>query len=271
MCAHVKSAVLTVLGLLATVAVAQTKPVVVFMTTGGTLAMNIDPVKRAPMPAISGEDLLAIVPEVSKYATVKVKNVSHVPFDYMDPARWTVLAREVNIALARPEVGGVIISPSAVGTFSLQAPVIPTADLSITKAADAKSVTAGSEVTYTVVVTNNGPATATGVTLSDPLPTNTTFQSFTAPTGWACTTPPIGRGGTVSCSSQSLAASLSSTFTYTIATTAAAVPMISNVASVRANEPDPNMANNSSATVTTKVNPSVATTYTIIDLGTPRR
>jgi uncharacterized repeat protein (TIGR01451 family) len=237
--AGMRSAVPTVLCLLATVAVAQIKPVAVFIASGGTLAMEIDPVKRAPVPAISGD---------------------------MDPARWTVLTRAVTIALAGPEVGGVIISPNRVGVFSLQAPVIPTADLSITKTADAKSVTAGGEVTYTVVVTNNGPSTATGVTLSDPLPKNTTFQSITAPTEWACTTPPIGRGGTVSCSSQSLAASVSSTFTYTIATTAAAVPMISNIASVRANEPDPNMANNSSATVTTTVNPSAATTYSIVDL-----
>jgi L-asparaginase len=107
---QVKPVMLTILCLLATVAVAQTKPVVVFIATGGTIAMKIDPVKHAPVPAISGEDLLATVPEVSKYATVEVKNVSNVPSDYMDPARWTALTREVNTALARPEVAGVIIS-----------------------------------------------------------------------------------------------------------------------------------------------------------------
>jgi len=105
-----KSVLLTVLCLLATIAAAQTKPVVVFIATGGTIAMKIDPVKHAPVPAISGEDLLATVPEVSKYATVEVKNVSNVPSDYMDPVRWTALTREVNTALARPEVAGVIIS-----------------------------------------------------------------------------------------------------------------------------------------------------------------
>jgi len=108
--AHLKSAVLAAFCLLASVAVAQTKPVVVFIATGGTIAMKIDPVKHAPVPAISGEDLLATVPEVTKYATVEVKNVSNVPSDYMDPARWTALTREVNTALARPEVAGVIIS-----------------------------------------------------------------------------------------------------------------------------------------------------------------
>ena len=107
---HAKFAVLIVPCLLAAASVAQTKPVVVFIATGGTIAMKVDPVKHAPVPAISGEDLLATVPEVSKYAIVEVKNVSNVPSDYMDPARWTALTRDVNTALGRPEVAGVIIS-----------------------------------------------------------------------------------------------------------------------------------------------------------------
>jgi L-asparaginase len=49
-------------------------------------------------------------PEVSNYATVEVKNVSNVPSPYMDPARWTVLTRDVSTALGRPEVAGVILS-----------------------------------------------------------------------------------------------------------------------------------------------------------------
>lgn len=88
----------------------NTLPVCPLIATGGTIAMKIDPVKNAPVPAISGEDLLATVPEVSKYARVEVKNVSNVPSDYMDPPRWIGLTNEINYALARPEVAGVIIS-----------------------------------------------------------------------------------------------------------------------------------------------------------------
>lgn len=106
-----KATLLSIVCLIATLAfAAETKPVVVFIATGGTIAMKIDPVKHAPVPAISGEDLLATVPEVSKYATVEVKNVSNVPSDYMDPTRWIALTGEVDRALARPEVAGVIIS-----------------------------------------------------------------------------------------------------------------------------------------------------------------
>ena len=59
----------------------NTLPVCPLIATGGTIAMKIDPVKKAPVPAISGEDLVATVPEVSKYARVEVNNVSNVPSD----------------------------------------------------------------------------------------------------------------------------------------------------------------------------------------------
>lgn len=88
----------------------QAQPVVTLIATGGTIAMKIDPVKKAPVPAISGEDLLATVPEVAQYAKVEVNNLSNVPSDYMDPVRWMALTKAVQDALARPDVAGVIVS-----------------------------------------------------------------------------------------------------------------------------------------------------------------
>ena len=96
--------------LLAGNVLAQAKPTVQFIATGGTIAMKIDPVKNAPVPAISGDDLLATVPDVGKYAQIQVNNLSNVPSDYMDPARWVQLSTAVQAALARPEVAGVIVS-----------------------------------------------------------------------------------------------------------------------------------------------------------------
>ena len=84
----------------------DTKPVVVFFATGGTIAMKIDPIKHAPVPAISGEDLLATVPDVAKYARVEVNNLSNIPSDYMDPPRWMALTRAVEAALAKHARGG---------------------------------------------------------------------------------------------------------------------------------------------------------------------
>lgn len=96
--------------LAASSALAATEPVVAFIATGGTIAMRIDPVKQAPVPAISGEDLLATVPGVAKYARVEVSNLSNVPSDYMDPPRWVALTHPVQDALSRPEVAGVVVS-----------------------------------------------------------------------------------------------------------------------------------------------------------------
>src|SRR5215475_2821716 len=107
---HVRPVLVLVVCLFAFYLLSETKPVVVLLATGGTIAMKIAPVKHAPVPALSGEDLLATVPEVGKYATVEVKNISNVPSPYMDSARWMVLTRETNAALARPEVAGVVVS-----------------------------------------------------------------------------------------------------------------------------------------------------------------
>src|SRR3954468_22928160 len=89
---------------------ASNLPVVRLIATGGTIAMKIDPVKKAPVPAISGEDLIATVPEIEKVARIEVQNLSNVPSDYMDPDRWIELQKAVTQALARPEVAGVIVS-----------------------------------------------------------------------------------------------------------------------------------------------------------------
>ncbi len=86
------------------------QPVVAMIATGGTIAMKIDPVRNALVPAISGEDLLATVPDISKHARIEVNNLSNVPSDYMDPPRWVALTRAVQDALARPEVAGVVVS-----------------------------------------------------------------------------------------------------------------------------------------------------------------
>jgi L-asparaginase len=91
-------------------AVAADLSVVKMIATGGTIAMKIDPVKNAPVPAISGEDLVATVPEIAKVAKIEVLNLANVPSDYMDPALWVALQKAVVEALARPEVAGVIVS-----------------------------------------------------------------------------------------------------------------------------------------------------------------
>ena len=69
-------------------------------------------------------------------------------------------------------------------------PAAAQADLSISQSASAPVVAAGTNVVYTIVVTNNGPNLSQNVVFYENIPANTTFQSIgTIPTGWTCTTP----------------------------------------------------------------------------------
>ena len=53
---------------------------------------------------------------------------------------------------------------------SVTTQVTGTDDLTIIKTASASSVTVGSQLTYTLTVTNHGHSAANGVTVTDPLP-----------------------------------------------------------------------------------------------------
>ncbi len=81
----------------------------------------------------------------------------------------------------------------------LLAPVTAGADLSITKTDLPDPVVAGTDLTYTITATNSGPGDTPDVEISDPLPPGTTFVSATPSAGAACSSPPVGGAGTVTC------------------------------------------------------------------------
>lgn len=91
-------------------AVAAELPLCQMIATGGTIAQKIDPIKKAPVPALSGEDLLAGVPGIAKYARIDVFNQSRIASTAMDPAAWAKLTNNVQKALDRAEVSGVMVS-----------------------------------------------------------------------------------------------------------------------------------------------------------------
>jgi L-asparaginase len=90
--------------------IAADLPTIAIIATGGTIAMKIDPATNAPVPALSGEDLIAAVPKLKEIANVKVVEFSNVPSDYMGPDLWPGLARKVDEVLADPAIAGAIIS-----------------------------------------------------------------------------------------------------------------------------------------------------------------
>ncbi len=115
------------------------------------------------------------------------------------------------------------------------------ADMSISKVGSPSAVSPGGALTYTLTVHNAGPATATGVTVTDVLPATVGFVSASASQG-AC-------GGTtaVTCSLGTL--STGASVTVTIVVRAGPAGSLSNTASVTANESDPDISNDSSTSV----------------------
>ena len=112
------------------------------------------------------------------------------------------------------------------------------ADLSITKSASANSILGGTNLTYTIGVTNNGPGAATGVTVQDTLPAGVTFVSVNP------TTPTCNHsGGIVSCNLGGIAngATVTITIVVTVPNTAG---WIRNVATVGPLADDPYISNN---------------------------
>ncbi|MFD9717094.1 hypothetical protein [Streptomyces sp. NPDC059076] len=119
-------------------------------------------------------------------------------------------------------------------------------DLGVEKTGPA-TAGSGERVTYTLTVTNHGPADSTGWTLSDPLPDSLTGVTTDSP---GCT---IG-SATLTCTGAALADGEGVTVQFS-GTIAADVTTVTNTATVTGREPDPDPANNTS-TATTNV-PSV--------------
>src|SRR3984893_3170338 len=77
------------------------------------------------------------------------------------------------------------------------------ADLSVTKVDTPDPVHTGSNLTYTITVTNNGPDAAANTSWSHTLPVWSTLVSLPEVAGWSCTGPEPGDTGLVSCSNAS--------------------------------------------------------------------
>jgi uncharacterized repeat protein (TIGR01451 family) len=135
--------------------------------------------------------------------------------------------------------------PNAVNDSATDVDALTTsADLSIVKTDAPDPVTVGGTLTYTLVVTNNGPADAVGVTVTDTLPAGVTFGTAT-PTQGSC----AQAAGVVTCPLGTVLASATATVTITVTPTVAG--SISNTATVSATTLDPIPGNNSDSETTT--------------------
>ncbi len=140
-------------------------------------------------------------------------------------------------------VDSVSSNNSATAITAILAP--QSADLGVTKTTPSTSALPGAAVTYTIVVTNHGPDTATSVSMTDPLPAKLLFQSITSPAGFSCTTPSAGATGTITCTAASLANGATATFTVVTIVAPGATGSIVNGAGVSSATSDPISGNGS--------------------------
>ncbi len=131
----------------------------------------------------------------------------------------------------------------------------PNFDLTISKTDAVTQIAAGQNLTYTIIVTNSGPSTATAITVTDVLPSQLTFVSATSTSGTFS-----NNNGTVTGTIASLASGQRATITL-VTTVKNDVPdntTISNTSSV-------SVASNAGETVTT--NNSATDTTTVLTFG----
>ncbi|MFJ4222897.1 hypothetical protein [Microbacterium sp. NPDC089695] len=131
-----------------------------------------------------------------------------------------------------------------------QTPVGAAADLAVAKTLDTAPLVAGLPTTFTVTVTNNGPQTGTGVTLTDVIPAGLTNVQAT-PSGGTCTV-----GASIDCALPDLASGASTTVTVvgTVSPSLDPGSALTNTASVAGALTDPTPGNNTATvagTVTT--------------------
>ena len=148
--------------------------------------------------------------------------------------------------------------------------VVSSADLSVTNTAAPNPVAAGSNITYTQAVTNNGPSAADNVALVEAVPANTTLVSMSAPAGWTCLTSGVEGTGNVVCNTLSLAGSTAANFSMIVKVNAATAngTVIADTATASSSTSDP-ISTNNSATASTVVGTTAGGELTVTNAASP--
>ena len=130
------------------------------------------------------------------------------------------------------------------------------ADLSVTQSAAPTSVPRGSQVTFSVVVTNNGPDAANNMTLTDILPTGATLVSSTP----AQTSQ---NGATLTYALGTLASGASVTIAIRLQTPNNVGTLTNRASIAQSGATDPSTANNSATASATTTNGAPAFVYSV--------
>ncbi len=124
--------------------------------------------------------------------------------------------------------------------------IVQSADLVVTKTADAANYAAGGRATYTIGVTNQGPSTASDVVMTDALPAALDFVDVVAGDGVTCDF----AGGEVTCTASTLApgAAVSATIRVDLPEDIEPGPVVNTVSAASSTSDSDPASNSASAT-----------------------
>ncbi len=131
----------------------------------------------------------------------------------------------------------------------------PKADVSVVKTTAATNFTPGTDVVYTITVSNNGPSDAKNVNIQDVAPTGTTISSWTATVTTGTVTLPNPSGtGNLNETIVTLPDNAVVTYTVTVSVPASFTANLSNTATVATTTQDDDQTNNTD--ITPAINPA---------------
>lgn len=84
-------------------------PKVAVFTTGGTIAQKFDPQAGGLVPAVSGEDLIASVPQLKSLAQIDVFGIMNIDSSHMTPRIWAQLSQRVDQELSGGDYAGAVV------------------------------------------------------------------------------------------------------------------------------------------------------------------
>jgi uncharacterized repeat protein (TIGR01451 family) len=159
-----------------------------------------------------------------------------------------------NTATATPQGGAVDPTP-ANASSTVNVPVVPTADLSIAKAAGGATATSGGTLTYTITAGNAGPSAVTDAVVSDAFPAGLACSWTCAAAGGAACTPGPVAGDLADL--PDLPPGATATYTATCAIAPTTQGQVCNAATVAApaGVTDPTPGNDATEPVCVEVNP----------------
>ena len=160
-------------------------------------------------------------------------------------------------------------------TATLSTAIRPIVDLAITQfTATPSSVEFADNLTYTAIVTNNGPSPATGVTLTGLLPLNVVFGSgtWTSRAGSSATTGPVRLvGSDLIAGIGNLAVGASATVTIVVIPQHGAVGLLTATVTAKANEFDSDQEHNSASVTTTVLDGPGTLQFSAVRLHSARK